>query len=147
MKNSLIKFSAQLHVLKEITLIVYHLIPSYVPMYHCTVAGIPLVVCVPQFDKPWFRRYVHYIFCMSVCFITLYNSVCRGLTYLYLKHADASQKYYTAVYRSRQEPSKPGLFKVRTVLFWGGTFSPCFSTQLMHNDMLNLSSYAYLVFL
>lgn len=46
-----------------------------------------------------------------------YSFVSRGLTFLYLKHADSSQKYYTAVYRSRQESYKPGLSKVRFTLF------------------------------
>jgi hypothetical protein len=49
-------------------------------------------------------------------FLNSYNFVFRGLTFLYLKHADSSQKYYTALYRSRQESSKPGLSKVRIVL-------------------------------
>jgi len=52
-------------------------------------------------------------------FLNSSNFVFRGLTFLYLKHADSSQKYYTALHRSRQETSKPGLSKVRFVLSLG----------------------------
>jgi hypothetical protein len=54
------------------------------------------------------------------------NFVFRGLTFLYLKHADSSHKYYTALYHSRQETSKPGLTKVRIVLSLG------FSRNMLH---------------
>jgi len=52
-------------------------------------------------------------------FLNSSNFVFRGLTFLYLKHADSSQKYYTALHRSRQETSKPGLSKVRIALSLG----------------------------
>lgn len=85
------------------------------------------------------KIHIHCTFSVSISFIIVFcnhNFVFRGLTFLYLKNADSSQKYYTAVYRSRQESSKPGLSKVRTVLSWDGTSFPYrTSTQFICNEM------------
>ncbi|KAJ9575635.1 hypothetical protein L9F63_007496, partial [Diploptera punctata] len=65
-------------------------------------ATLILVLCLTTFGLWW---------CITIT-ASVPVFLVGGLTYLYLKHGDSSQKYYTAVYRMRQESSKPGLSKV-----------------------------------
>ncbi|PNF27617.1 hypothetical protein B7P43_G02252 [Cryptotermes secundus] len=64
--------------------------------------GLILVLCLTTFGLWW---------CVTMS-VSVPVFLVGGLTFLYLKHSDSSQKYYTAVYRSRQESYKPGLSKV-----------------------------------
>ncbi|KDR10032.1 Sorting nexin-13 [Zootermopsis nevadensis] len=64
--------------------------------------SLVLVLCLTTFGLWW---------CITMS-VSVPVFLVGGLTFLYLKNADSSQKYYTAVYRSRQESSKPGLSKV-----------------------------------
>jgi hypothetical protein len=52
-ENNLITLSIQLHLLKKCLTFLSFDFFSLSPFYHWTVAGLPLVVPEPQFDKPW----------------------------------------------------------------------------------------------
>ncbi|XP_069691932.1 sorting nexin-13-like [Periplaneta americana] len=65
-------------------------------------AVLVLTLCLTTFGLWW---------CVTIS-VSVPVFLVGGLTFLYLKHGDSSQKYYTAVYRSRQDTCKPGLSKV-----------------------------------
>jgi hypothetical protein len=58
-RNSLIKFSMYLQLLKDFLLYILRFFLTK-PVYHRTVADVPLVLRVSQFEKPWPRRNKHY---------------------------------------------------------------------------------------
>jgi hypothetical protein len=62
MKNSLIKFSVPLHLMKEFFILLIFLTK---PMYHSTVAGVPL------FEKPYNRHLTKTRGPVPPCFLIL----------------------------------------------------------------------------
>jgi hypothetical protein len=47
-----------MHLLKDFKNIFIRWVFLTMPMYHLTVAGVPPVIRVPQFEKPWIRKFM-----------------------------------------------------------------------------------------